>query len=971
MKEYSAAGSRAQFPPSSPPEASNLSALIKNNQSVNSNFTEGLENALNKEIQSKTMVSKENLKKYQKVGSLDKENDAYLSHRRNKRALEDSPPFSTDHGHNVPSLGNSSSTSTSLPLNTGRSIANDQFYPTPDPSSSLGISSPVLLPSSPGQFTVNNDDDNNGREELFPLSSIPIGTFKVMQQPSTSLSSLKSGKIITSPLRAPSTSNSDTCFNSHSATIRSTGEPAATTLTTCSSTNISVHFLDSTIVKIPKSNDKVINIGRSSKSCQYALSFRNKRISRVHVKINRISNSNNDNSNDFLNIECVGWNGVTVTVPAKLSLEYKSKQSDFVASDDSKVNLKPKSKSEQSSTGDGLEKNPTTEDFKAQIENGTTLINRFENYGNITDFFIMKGEILKIPVNKGIVIDIRGEKVLLDLSSSNVNNIENEYDEEFYEDFVYYLYSKELDDQTDDENDINNDHRELTATLSKVSKAPSKDSLTTELSTDKKSPVIGSEDKYISTDSMDTTSRINSNNQKGNESFVAVNQTDKSKESSDSIKSIKDLEASFKVTNPKNNNIGSQKSTALINEQTNTSIKESFTKDNSKLIKTITTTSSLSLVSSLPAKQTLNKDIKPVSVTPTTKVTKQLFSDRKHLSSSISSSNSIFNKHPGYHQTPSNVFKVKKVKTKSSSTDSINHGNKKHHTTSISSSIHSAFNDHSTIMKIDSNSKSSAKSATSIMVDDNGDYHKKKQSVEPQQELKQTEKIKFEVESEDKPDDSIVIGTTTVLESGLKRSLSEIEYESSVHEDSKISSSDTHKHKHHKRTVSRESSISYTPDNNEVEENDDDNEEHHHHAHRGRPPKSKSTEPETEIPDLSIEELEETLPDYHNFIGILTNHLAYSRLASTPLTTLLDCSLQLSKLPKKHLRTILENVECIGIIERSGKDAAGKPLESEYYYLPENDSDEDRKLLASQMRGRGGLRSCRKVHKQYFWKKPK
>ena len=51
----------------------------------------------------------------------------------------------------------------------------------------------------------------------------------------------------------------------------------------------------------------------------------------------------------------------------------------------------------------------------------------------------------------------------------------------------------------------------------------------------------------------------------------------------------------------------------------------------------------------------------------------------------------------------------------------------------------------------------------------------------------------------------------------------------------------------------------------------------------------------------------------------------------------------------------------------SRKDAAGQPLQEEYYYMPENDEDRERTTLVSNIKGHGGLRS-QKTHKQYYWK---
>jgi hypothetical protein len=107
-------------------------------------------------------------------------------------------------------------------------------------------------------------------------------------------------------------------------------------------------------------------------------------------------------------------------------------------------------------------------------------------------------------------------------------------------------------------------------------------------------------------------------------------------------------------------------------------------------------------------------------------------------------------------------------------------------------------------------------------------------------------------------------------------------------------------------------------------------------------------------------------------LSTITNHvinqLAFSRLSSTPLPTIM------SNLPteerkcvtKDQLRIIIESTPCVGIIRRQGKDAAGKPLESEYYYTPELDTDEHRRLAVTDGLRKPSLRNCRKQHKVSF-----
>ncbi|KAF8544856.1 hypothetical protein BDD12DRAFT_915165 [Trichophaea hybrida] len=102
----------------------------------------------------------------------------------------------------------------------------------------------------------------------------------------------------------------------------------------------------------------------------------------------------------------------------------------------------------------------------------------------------------------------------------------------------------------------------------------------------------------------------------------------------------------------------------------------------------------------------------------------------------------------------------------------------------------------------------------------------------------------------------------------------------------------------------------------------------------------------------------------------LTNQLAFSRVNSMPLSELfgnLPTALA-GSVTKERVKEILLEVPCIGEIKRVGKDAAGKPLEHQYYYIMDKDKDEGRRIAAG---GRAGMRNCRKTHKQYYWKKPK
>lgn len=96
----------------------------------------------------------------------------------------------------------------------------------------------------------------------------------------------------------------------------------------------------------------------------------------------------------------------------------------------------------------------------------------------------------------------------------------------------------------------------------------------------------------------------------------------------------------------------------------------------------------------------------------------------------------------------------------------------------------------------------------------------------------------------------------------------------------------------------------------------------------------------------------------------IVNQLAFSRLSSTPLSTIL------SHLPRDagsftmgEVKQIIGDTSCIGEVIREGKDAAGKALESEFYYVPDLDDDDKRKEAVVNDLRKPGLRACRKQHK--------
>lgn len=109
----------------------------------------------------------------------------------------------------------------------------------------------------------------------------------------------------------------------------------------------------------------------------------------------------------------------------------------------------------------------------------------------------------------------------------------------------------------------------------------------------------------------------------------------------------------------------------------------------------------------------------------------------------------------------------------------------------------------------------------------------------------------------------------------------------------------------------------------------------------------------------------------------VVNQLAFSRVHALPLSTIhsnLPAELRgaMAKpsdtknthvLTASGLKSILDGIPCVGEISREGKDAAGKVLESEFYYIPEMDGDAQRRDTVTQSLGKTSIRAARKQHK--------
>jgi hypothetical protein len=105
-------------------------------------------------------------------------------------------------------------------------------------------------------------------------------------------------------------------------------------------------------------------------------------------------------------------------------------------------------------------------------------------------------------------------------------------------------------------------------------------------------------------------------------------------------------------------------------------------------------------------------------------------------------------------------------------------------------------------------------------------------------------------------------------------------------------------------------------------------------------------------------------PDSFDVKTHIINQLAFSRLSSTPLSTILShFPDKAENLSSDEVKDIIAQTACIGEVTREGKDAAGRALESEYYYIPDEDEDDMRREAVVNDLRKPGLRACRKQHK--------
>jgi len=114
--------------------------------------------------------------------------------------------------------------------------------------------------------------------------------------------------------------------------------------------------------------------------------------------------------------------------------------------------------------------------------------------------------------------------------------------------------------------------------------------------------------------------------------------------------------------------------------------------------------------------------------------------------------------------------------------------------------------------------------------------------------------------------------------------------------------------------------------------------------------------------------------------GMLIETMALSRASSLPLSSLYKMVMQTQPSLKSQrseqewlamFAQVLQKGRGSGVfgkVESSGKDDSNRPLEAQWFYVPEKDEDKDRAALIKSMMPRPAKRTETKKYKQYYYR---
>ncbi|OWB59770.1 hypothetical protein B5S29_g633 [[Candida] boidinii] len=789
----------------------------------------------------------------------------------------------------------------------------DELYPTPNPSSSMGVltspiksrnntelnsDSPLQLKTKNSPITpVNNKTNNDQQSQINDFDSRSASPITTTQHlyikkniTENKLSHKQSGNIFNN-----SNNNNNNNDNNKISLISPLDKVKR--------------------LKIPF-NGRIINIGRSSKSSQCVLPSKNKLISRIHCSVQMLKPDYNSNINEnSIIVKCHGWNGINITVPTLVDVEQinnsNSNENQFKISkrlNKNEVNLKDLK-------------------FKNRI---------LCQEKSVTNFYMLKNESFIIPLIPGLLLDFRGECVLLEYETESdltddeqeiVNSVSSNNNNNNNNNNNTLKHKLDQNSQQDNVDDDKNKKRKLVEN-NKIGSMKEQETTTTVNPSSSVTPVAiantadsVSIPNQASMEIKHETKDKKSNEIKETEKKQKKNINSLSKPSSLSNTNIVSLNTPIKSTKPKSTvYIHNDKSSALSssNNVTSTPVTNVTPKhDRLKLkLKTKSKINSKSLSPSPSPSPAMKKTSANASVS---KQIPSLSSSAPSTTTPNTSHNQSLKLHLTARKPLADITdKVMNNNGKKTSLSSPSTNTVKQHRRSRSSELHK-------VTKIQHNSSSSSK------------LHNDKENRAVSMSPKQIKKYQ-------KKEENIVSSISKASES-LNKVLSL---------DNKVNSQPGQEQQQQQQQHHINSETLINDENNA----------------------STPQIPQKKMANYTKEEVSNVLKDVKDLseiCNVLGNHLAFSRVSSTPLRQVYSLNaIQSHKLTIEQLRAILiHHLEFIGVIYREGKDAAGKPLDEEYYYIPEKDKDQGRVKLAEELKGPGaGLRSCRKTHKQYFWKKP-
>jgi len=103
------------------------------------------------------------------------------------------------------------------------------------------------------------------------------------------------------------------------------------------------------------------------------------------------------------------------------------------------------------------------------------------------------------------------------------------------------------------------------------------------------------------------------------------------------------------------------------------------------------------------------------------------------------------------------------------------------------------------------------------------------------------------------------------------------------------------------------------------------------------PPPENLSSPHPISPVNEPSQIQSPRPTDSALLDALLTTLIFAEVKPTPLPRLVaDLVHRMANVQQDHVKAVLEATPCVGIVHRSGKDAAGKPLNDEYHYIAES-----------------------------------